>query len=100
MHTIELLKDSKVIEEIHRHLWIESEKAGYDRGLEWAAENWLNHYAKVWMNNQISSEQNSISRTLDQVCLTKEPIISRQNIHRDIYPLKIKKRRAKSYISF
>ena len=45
----ELLKDKRVIEEIQRHLWIESEKAGYDRGFEWAKENWLRHYAEEWV---------------------------------------------------
>ena len=45
----ELLKDKRVIEEIHRHLWIESEKTGYDRGFEWAKEDWLNRYAMEWM---------------------------------------------------
>ena len=36
-----LLKNRKVVEEINRHLWIESEKAGYDIGFEKAAEDWL-----------------------------------------------------------
>ena len=36
---IELLKNPDVVREIHRHLWLESEKAGYDIGLERAAED-------------------------------------------------------------
>lgn len=45
-----LLKDKKVIEEINRHLWIESEKAGYDIGFEKAAEDWLDKFAKAWLD--------------------------------------------------
>ena len=37
----ELLKDRRVVEEINRHLWIESEKAGYDIGFDKAASDWL-----------------------------------------------------------
>lgn len=45
-----LLKNKKVIEEINRHLWIESEKAGYDIGFEKAAEDWLENFAKAWLD--------------------------------------------------
>ncbi len=44
-----LLEDKRVIDEINRHLWIESEKAGYDIGFERAAEDWLNKYANEWV---------------------------------------------------
>ena len=44
-----LLKDKRVIEEINRHLWIESQKAGYSIGAEHATEEWLRLYAKDWM---------------------------------------------------
>lgn len=44
-----LLKDRKVVDEINRHLWIESEKAGYDIGFEKAAEDWLKKFSKAWM---------------------------------------------------
>ena len=46
----QLLKNEKVLEEIHRHLWIESEKAGYDIGFDKAAEDWLGKFSKVWMD--------------------------------------------------
>jgi len=45
-----LLKDRKVIEEINRHLWIQSEKAGYDIGFDSAAEDWLKNFSKAWMD--------------------------------------------------
>ena len=45
-----LLKNRKVIEEINRHQWLESEKHGYDIGFDLAAEDWLKHFSKAWMN--------------------------------------------------
>jgi len=45
----ELLKDKRVIEEINRHLWIESQKAGYSIGIERATDEWLTLYAEGWM---------------------------------------------------
>ncbi|HNV23488.1 MAG TPA: hypothetical protein PLH56_03215 [Candidatus Omnitrophota bacterium] len=44
-----LLKDKRVMEEINKHLWIESQKAGYNIGLEKATDEWLNLYAMEWM---------------------------------------------------
>lgn len=45
----ELLKDKRVIEEVHKHLWIESQKAGYNIGLERATDEWLRFYAVGWL---------------------------------------------------
>jgi hypothetical protein len=45
-----LLKDKRVVEEIHRHLWIESEKAGYDIGFDKAKEDWLKNFSKAWLD--------------------------------------------------
>ena len=58
----ELLKDKRVIEEINRHLWIESEKAGYDIGFEKAAEDWLKRFSGEWIKYNISPEKNSESK--------------------------------------
>ena len=44
-----LLKDKRVVEEIHRHLWIESQKAGHSIGLERAQEEWFALYSSGWM---------------------------------------------------
>ncbi|MCA9408580.1 MAG: hypothetical protein H6755_01110 [Candidatus Omnitrophica bacterium] len=44
-----LLKDRKVVEEINRHLWIESEKAGHDIGFDNAAADWLERFSKAWL---------------------------------------------------
>jgi len=45
----ELLKNKEVIEEINRHLWIESQKVGYSIGIERATDEWLTLYAEGWM---------------------------------------------------
>jgi len=44
-----LLQDKRVIEAINKHLWIESQKAGYSIGIERATEEWLRLYAVGWM---------------------------------------------------
>ena len=49
----ELLKDKRVIEEIHKHLWIESQKAGYSIGIERATDEWLRLYAEGWIKYHI-----------------------------------------------
>ncbi|MCD4781085.1 MAG: hypothetical protein K8S27_11145 [Candidatus Omnitrophica bacterium] len=45
----ELLKNKLVVEEINKHLWIESQKAGYSIGIERATDEWLRLYAMGWM---------------------------------------------------
>lgn len=45
----ELLSDKKVIEEINKHLWIESQKSGYSIGIERATDEWLRLYADGWL---------------------------------------------------
>ncbi len=45
----DLLKDKRVIEEINRHLWIESQKAGHNIGIEKATDEWLSLYSDGWM---------------------------------------------------
>ena len=45
----ELLKDRRVTEEIHKHLWIESQKAGVSIGIERATDEWMRLYAMGWM---------------------------------------------------
>lgn len=47
----ELLKDPRVIEEINRHLWIESEKAGTDIGFDKAAEDWVTKFSAGWVKH-------------------------------------------------
>jgi len=44
-----LLKDPRIVEEINKHLWLESEKAGYDIGFQKAAEDWVERFSGEWM---------------------------------------------------
>lgn len=46
---IELLKNAEVLEEINRHRWIESEKAGTDLSFETAAKDWLERFSDGWI---------------------------------------------------
>ena len=51
----ELLQVPQVVEEIKRHLWIESEQAGYDIGFDNAADDWIKKYAKEWVKYYIDT---------------------------------------------
>lgn len=51
-----LLQNSQVVEEIKRHLWIESEKAGKDIGYDAAARHWLENYAEAWVAYHMPSK--------------------------------------------
>lgn len=54
-----LLRNKKVIEEITRHKWLESEIAGYDIGFEAAAEDWLKRHAAAWVRYHMSNGNSS-----------------------------------------
>ncbi|MBF0571029.1 MAG: glycosyl hydrolase family 57 [Candidatus Omnitrophica bacterium] len=49
----DLLSIPEVIQEIEKHKWCESEKAGRDVGYEWARENWLKQYAEKWKQDHL-----------------------------------------------
>ncbi len=53
----ELLQMPEAIEEIKRHLWIESEKAGYDIGYDKAAEDWLNRFSDAWVRYHLPEKR-------------------------------------------
>ena len=54
-----LLRNRKVIAEINRHKWLESEIAGYDIGFESAAEDWLKKHAVAWVKYQAKNSSKS-----------------------------------------
>ena len=56
----DLLKDKRVMEEIHRHLWIESQKAGYNIGIERATDEWLQLYAEGWMKYHLPEKYEAL----------------------------------------
>ena len=97
---IELLKNPDVVQEIHQHLWLESEKAGYDIGLECAAEDWMSRYAQSWIDCHMPEQEISAPKTLVKFPPAKTPKEPRRNAEKNGSTAKIKKRRAKSYIDF
>jgi hypothetical protein len=54
----QLLKNKKAVEEINRHRWIESEKAGYDIGFEKASLDWLEKFSMAWMQYHMPRRKN------------------------------------------
>jgi hypothetical protein len=62
-----LLQEKQVQEEIERHKWFESEKAGYDIGFEKAAQDWLDRYSQQWLKdhpNQTLKVSRNLKRNL------------------------------------
>lgn len=53
------LKDEAVVQEIHRHKWIESEKSGREIGFATAAYDWITKYGKEWMQRHIPPKNNN-----------------------------------------
>ncbi len=59
----QLLSDRRVVEEIQRHCWIESEKAGYDIGFDQAKVDWLAKFSKAWMTYHMPDTAKKADRT-------------------------------------
>ena len=58
-----LIKDPRVVNEINKHLWIESEKAGRDIGFDQAAEDWVERFSGEWMKyNMPASGKTKMTR--------------------------------------
>ncbi len=55
-----LLRNKKVIDEINRHKWLESEIAGFDIGFEAAAEDWLKTHASAWVRYHMTAKAPSV----------------------------------------
>ncbi len=62
-----LLKDKRVLEEISRHQWIESEKAGYDIGFEKASSEWLTSFSKAWIGYHLPKKHSFFQNPFKQV---------------------------------
>ena len=56
----EILKDKRVIDEINKHLWIESQKAGYNIGWERAMDEWVRLYSEGWMRYNMPEKYNAV----------------------------------------
>ena len=59
-----LLKDKRVIEEIHKHLWIESQKVGYNIGVERATDEWLKLYSEGWVQHHLPGKPNKTKKKI------------------------------------
>ena len=59
----ELLNNKEVVEEINRHLWLESERVGYDIGFEKAAEDWLKRFSAAWINYHMPDKKKTSEPT-------------------------------------
>lgn len=57
--TKKLLNNKKVVEEINRHRWIESEKTGCDIGFERASTDWLERFSQAWMDYHMPKQRPS-----------------------------------------
>ena len=84
-----LLSDKRVIAEIERHLWLESEKAGYDIGYERAKEEWLRNFSGAWMKQNMSEEIINAQKAARRASSTPTKTPKKTST---------KRRRAKSYI--
>ncbi len=69
MDARKLLRNRKVIAEINRHKWLESEIAGYDIGFEAAAEDWLRKHSTAWIKYhfKISSQKTTAPKKVSAV---------------------------------
>lgn len=86
-----LLKDQRVVDEINRHLWIESEKAGRDIGFEEAKNDWLKKFSKAWLAYHMP-EPAIKERKIEAVAKIYEAQAQ------ETAAVQSRKRRAKSYI--
>ena len=90
----ELLKNREVQEEIDRHKWFESERAGYDIGYETAAEDWLKKFSAAWMAYNMPTNKSGKPDNLKNL----PPEVQAENAASASLP-KSKRRKAKSYVS-
>ncbi|MCC6758629.1 MAG: hypothetical protein IT395_03280 [Candidatus Omnitrophica bacterium] len=86
-----LLNDQRVVDEINRHLWIESERAGRDIGFEEAKVDWVKKFAKAWLAYHMP-EPAIKERKIEAVSKIYEAQAQ------ESAAMQSKKRRAKSYI--
>lgn len=49
-NTYPFLNDQTARQEIYKHKWIESEKAGHEIGFASAAYDWITQYGETWLN--------------------------------------------------
>jgi len=60
------------VDEIHKHQWIESEKAGHDLGEEWAAIDWISKYAKLFRAGLTRKSKTTTTTTITVTVTTTQ----------------------------
>ncbi len=90
-----LLSDKRVIEEIHRHLWIESEKVGNNIGFERAKEDWLKKFSKAWIEYHMPEELLKAKKAANN---NAKPQTNNASLFSADKTQALKSRRAKSYV--
>lgn len=93
----ELLKDKLVIDEINKHLWIESQKAGYSIGMERATDEWLRFYAAGWLKyHKPEQYDNLFSKEKAQ---KKRAAVKKKAVKKGVKKTVVKKSPAKKKLS-
>ena len=59
-----LLDNREVVQEINRHLWIESEKVGHNIGFEQAAADWIKRFSSAWVEYHMLQAKAQVKRSL------------------------------------
>ena len=68
---LQLLDDKRVVDEIERYKWIESEKIGKDIGRERAAMEWIRAFGHIWLKIHKPREyQELLAKENAESCLT------------------------------
>ena len=65
---LRLLDDKRVVDEIERYKWIESEKIGRDIGRERAALEWIRAYGHIWLKIHKSQEYAKLAGVYHNEC--------------------------------
>ena len=91
----QLLSDRRVVEEIQRHCWIESEKLGYDIGFDQAKVEWLQKFSKAWLTYHMPDAGEKAAKTT-KAAKTAKPTTAKAQKSK-AKTTTAKKRRAKSY---
>ena len=90
----DLLNNQDVVDEINRHRWLESEKAGKDIGFDVAAADWLKRFSTAWM--QYHMPEKLKERSVEKIDRQERQERQERQAHQEKQPAR-KTRRASSY---
>ena len=99
-----ILEHPGALEEIRRHCWIESEKAGGDIGFDCAVDDWIEKYSRSWMEYHgdhpavaATPKQCSVKKETPKVKVVEEVKNAVKKAVKKVVKESPKKRNAKSY---